>query len=335
MEKNFRELIEVMMMEKIIIYGASESGENLYKLIENKYEVLFFVDGNEKLWKKKVCGKEVYSPKKLMDYKNVSVYLGSNSSKAKEEMTTVLYNLGVKNICEMEINIKHRVAQPIIQELNKRTIDLGVFLQLDRKINLKELTFIPGGSGVLDYAFLKAIITRLELKNYLEIGTYIGESINVVSEVCEKCYSITADKNAPYSMKNWCKQYNRPDFSERLTYANNITHFYENSQEFDYNKIKEHIDLYFNDGDHSYEGIKRDTEKVFASKKEDAIVVWHDFKEIREYNHTTIKAIYDVLGEEFQNVYAINNNICGIYIPEKYSCKRDVLFGRMAGFIRI
>lgn len=47
----------------------------------------------------------------------------------------------------------------------------------------KELTFFAGGSQILDYVFLKTIALISNAKEYLEVGTYIGESINVMSEL--------------------------------------------------------------------------------------------------------------------------------------------------------
>lgn len=308
-------------MKKIIIYGALESGINVFKLMENKSEVLFFVDGNEKLWGQEVCGKKVFSPEILKEYKDVPVYLGSKNPITRDNMKHLLYKKGIFNIFDVEINIREEIAQPIIQELNKRTIDLGLFMEYNTPILLKELTFISGGSGVLDYAFLRTLVKCFRFKNYLEIGTYIGESVNVLSDLCEKCYSITAHPDAPYSAKNGCIRYNIPDYSERLAYADNIIHFYENSQMFDYNKIEDEIDLYFIDGDHSYEGVKIDTEKVFASRKKDSIVVWHDVKDIHGYNAPVLKAIYDTLGEEFRKFYVTNNNLCGIFLPDKFKSK--------------
>ena len=211
--------------------------------------------------------------------------------------------------------------QRCLAELNEtRSIDCGNFLQsVDNKIVLPELTFVGGGSTPLDYAFLKAVAIKYQRKNYLEIGTYIGESIRVLSDVCDKCHSITATPGSPYSMSNWCKEAGIPDFTERLTNLPNIYHhFVEDSKSFDYILIKDDIDLYFIDADHRYEGVYADTKNVFANKSEDAIVVWHDFKGAAGWDGSAL-AVHDFLGnKEWENVYCVDNNICGIYLPKKY-----------------
>lgn len=34
-----------------------------------------------------------------------------------------------------------------------------------------------------------------------------------------------------------------------------------------------------------------------------------------QYNSSVVKAVQNALGEEFKNVYVLDNNVCGIYIP--------------------
>ncbi len=204
----------------------------------------------------------------------------------------------------------------IEEALDRRTIDLGNFLFTQAAICCKELTFIPGGSGILDFVFLKQIAILYGCREYLEIGTYIGESINVLTECCEKLYSVTAPLGSSYSMKEWCKEAGLPDYSERLTYNKKIVHYFTDSKQFDFANHADTVDLYFIDGDHSYAGVYCDTKNIFDHKKEDAIVVWHDFKNGNQYNVDVVKAVSDVLGNEFENVYVTDNNMCGIYIPK-------------------
>ena len=205
------------------------------------------------------------------------------------------------------------------RELNRRTIDLGLFLKDYKEIKCKELTFMTGGSQVLDYAFLKALVEKYNIKNYLEIGTYIGESINILTDICEKLYSVTAPLESIYSMRTFCKELNLPNYSERLTTNSKIMHYFTDSKIFDFSQIEEEIDLYFIDGDHSYNGVYCDTKNIFNTKKEDAIVVWHDFRGVGfRYRGETIAAVRAALGDKFKNVYVTNCNLCGIYLPEKY-----------------
>ena len=232
-------------------------------------------------------------------------------------MLKVIENMGIKNpdIMVFRIDLETMLPNETQAELDRRTINLGAWLLQQHRLSLKELTFIPGGSGVLDYMFLKQIALISKCKEYMEIGTYIGESINIITDCCEKLYSVTLPKE---SVKSYFINSKNPDYMERLSNNKKITHYYMDSKLFDYSKHADTIDLYFIDGDHSYMGVYRDTRNIFRVKKEDAIVIWHDFKlGQNEYRAEVISAVYDVLGKDFENVYVTDNNMCGIYIPRK------------------
>ncbi len=44
-------------MNRVIIFGASESSKNLYRLIEEKYDIIAYTDNDKEKWGKKweVC----------------------------------------------------------------------------------------------------------------------------------------------------------------------------------------------------------------------------------------------------------------------------------------
>lgn len=303
-----------MDKKKIVIYGAGNTGRSAYFYLRNRYQCLYFVDSNMEHWGGKCEGLPIKSPEILTGLKDVGVVIASIFW---EEILN-----GIKEIDGLKIWVYKPYSEMILPEklkegLNERTIHLGSFLSGQRKLECKELTFMPGGSQVLDYVFLKAVAETFKCKNYLEVGTYIGESINILTDCCEHLYSVTAAPGTSCSMASWCRQCNLPDYSEKLAYSDKISHFYTDSKLFDYSIIKEDIDLYFIDGDHSYEGVYADTKNIFNSKRENAIVVWHDFKISRgQYNTELILAVRDVLEKKFENVYVTDYNLCGIYLPE-------------------
>jgi len=303
-------------MEKIIIWGAGNSGQCAYNYLKNRYEVLFFVDtgkANNNSFIESIDGKKVYAPDILRDYKKTKVVVASIFYR---EILNQLEVYGVEEIEVFNTELKQKLPNRVIKELDSRTIDLGEFFSKRKELSCRDLTFIAGGSGVLDYLFLREVARLIDCKVYLEIGTYIGESINILTDICDVLYSITAPLDSEYSGRCWCKTYNMPDYSERLTNNKKIQHFYCDSKTFDFNIIEQKADLYFIDGDHSYEGVYSDTKKVFETRDENSIVIWHDFKMALEYRTSVVKAVRDVLGSDFENVYVTDNNICGIYIPE-------------------
>lgn len=108
-------------------------------------------------------------------------------------------------------------------------------------------------------------------------------------------------------------------FSKNLS---NIKHIKHNSQTFDFSSIGK-FDLIFIDGDHSYEGVKKDTENVFKVLKNDnSIIVWHDYSNLtgNTINWGIFAGILDGCPKEMvKNLYHISNTMCAIYINKKLS----------------
>ena len=320
-------------MEEVVIYGAGNTGRSAYFYLKNhdKYECIFFIDSDENKWGGTLEGLPIKPPCELRKLNDVRIMIASifwkeilESIKEIEGLKISIYRSRIEDFFAEDVNdLNMRKGgsnlDDIERELSERTIDLGVFLMSQKEIVCKELTFMPGGSGVLDYAFLKVLVKKYNCKTYLEIGTYIGESINILTDCCDRLYSVTAPMQAVYSMDSWCEYLNLPNHSEKLAYSEKITHFYGDSKLFDFSQIDDEIDLYFIDGDHSYNGVYADTKNIFESKKENAIVVWHDFRgESLQYDNELIRGVKDALGDKFKNVYVTNGNCCGIYLPDVY-----------------
>lgn len=176
-------------MEQIIIYGAGNTGKSAYYYLKNKYECLFFVDGDKDKWGGQIENLPIKPPEILKENKEIKVIV---ASMFQNEILEKLQEFGCSKIGVYTQDEKHFLEKNIKEMLDERTIDLGAFLICQKKLACKEMTFMPGGSQILDYMFLKAVVEKYRCKNYLEIGTYIGESINILTDYCEKLYSITA-----------------------------------------------------------------------------------------------------------------------------------------------
>lgn len=309
-------------MKKAIIYGCGNIGKFVYEYFKNQYDILFFVDKKAAEIKKYGGGVKVCEPQVLTEYSNVTIIVASIWYR---EMLEDMKNMGITNsdIVVFKMGLETVLPSEIEDMLDKRTINLGAWLHQQGKLNLKELTFIAGGSGVLDYMFLKQIALMSGSKEYMEIGTYIGESINILTDCCNKLYSVTLPEE---SLENYFVQSKNADYQGRLSHNEKIIHYYTDSKVFDFSKHADSVDLYFIDGDHSYQGVYSDTKNIFSNRNEQSIVVWHDFKlGQNEYRAEVIKAVYDALGKDFDNVYVTNNNVCGIYIPKNRIQEFDFL----------
>lgn len=328
-------------MKKIIIWGAGNIGKQAYVWCKNRFEIFGFADNDKTKWGREFLNCNIISPDDAVscDYPILVATIYA------EEVVRQLFDMGVphERISLFQVTIQnmntylynfkdHELEQKYRK--NIKEICMGKLLQdcVGQTIGLDAVSCVTGSSNILDYALLKSLMIKFRLKSYLEIGTYIGDSLHIISEVAEHCYSITVPPEHPMSMKFWCQNNYMHDFSNRLVNKENMIQYLEDSTKFDFGVIRENIDLYFIDADHSYDGVKNDTEKVFKHRGENSFVVWHDFKcPANQLRLSVISAVEDSLGrDEFKKVYMFDNNLCGLYVPSKYKeifdayCEFDV-----------
>lgn len=180
------------------------------------------------------------------------------------------------------------------------------------------LLFLSGGSLPTDIALLQALSKKFHACKYFEIGTWRGESVMNVADYAEQCYTLNLSKeellkggqNETYADQHGFLSKNKK----------NILHLDGNSLSFDFSKLDQKFDLVFIDGNHRYEYVKNDTEKIFKHLlHENSIVVWHDYG----YDPETIRfevmaGILDGTPPHFhKNLYHVSNTMCALFTREK------------------
>jgi hypothetical protein len=99
--------------------------------------------------------------------------------------------------------------------------------------------------------------------------------------------------------------------------------------------LNKKFDLVFIDGDHHYEMVKNDTEKVLRYlAHERTIVVWHDYAR----NPETVR--WEVLAGILsgcqpglhQNIYHVAHTLCAVYIPGLFIDKSYLPFKSTGSF---
>lgn len=310
-----------MEKKSIVIFGASNYGKKALNILKEDYKILFFSDNDPDKWGKKIDGVEVINPLYLKELTNVEIIIASSFT---EEILLQLQKLGISEVKVFKYNIEPIASwNTSKKKINVPLVNLGEFFRgLNTDISIDDVTFMTGGSSVLDYMFLKSLMIKFQFKTYLEIGTWMGESIATISDIADKCYSISLPDNDTILVDYFRDVNGKSNFSRYFSYKkNNIVHYQTDSKEFDFSIIPDKIDLVFIDGDHTYQGVKTDTENIFKIiDQEETMVVWHDFKNLRnEFLLSTVQAIYAALPERLhKNIFGVDNNMCGIYIPDKY-----------------
>jgi hypothetical protein len=195
------------------------------------------------------------------------------------------------------------------------TIDI-LDLVPDLNETVSSFSFLDGTSRVVDIALLKGLARRFNGQcDYMEIGSWRGESLVNISPLCREVVSVTLSKEEMKAM----------GFNPRmammdgyfLSSETNIRRIGHNSLTFDFNSLGKKFDLIFVDGDHTYDAVKSDTINAFKMlKDENSIIVFHDCGlTYEDQRNEVIGAIVEGATEEQRkHLYRVSNSLCGIYI---------------------
>lgn len=194
-----------------------------------------------------------------------------------------------------------------------KTVDvLDVVESIDEEV--RHYTYLDGTSRTMDIAFLKSLCRKYEDCNYLEIGSWRGESLLNVASIVKKCTSISLSKE---EMIEFGMESKDADALNLLSQGlPNVQHIAANSHTFDFETLDDKFDVIFIDGDHSYEGVKSDTLNAFKLlRDQDSIIVWHDCGfGMQDFRYESIQAIHDACSkDQFENIYRVSNTMCAIY----------------------
>jgi predicted O-methyltransferase YrrM len=190
---------------------------------------------------------------------------------------------------------------------------------------IHQYTYLEGTSLDIDIALLKSLARQYSPCQYLELGSWRGESLVNVAEIAEHCTSISfADEDfRALGLDDNMIQMNRI-LSKQLP---NVTHIGKNTRTFDFGSLNQKYDLIFVDADHSYEAVRDDTKSVFPLLKDDnSIIVWHDYGYSTErVRSPVLSGILDGLphNEARKCLYQVSNTMCAIYT--KKSIDRSIL----------
>jgi hypothetical protein len=177
---------------------------------------------------------------------------------------------------------------------------------------------LGGGSSVMDIALLRSLARRFERTTFFEIGTWRGESLANMAEVSAQCFSLSfSDDELRHA--GWSEDFVKINrfYSQGLA---NVTHIGHDSKTFDFTPFVGQVDIVFIDGDHTYEGVKRDTENAFALLRDaHSIIVWHDYWYVVEQSvrWPVLAGILDGCPSAHRDkIYGVSNTLCAIFVQD-------------------
>ncbi|WP_317170335.1 class I SAM-dependent methyltransferase [Frigoriflavimonas asaccharolytica] len=199
------------------------------------------------------------------------------------------------------------LPQVNIQDLNERG-----------SVNTVESFLLDGGSLITDLQLLATLANRETVNSYFEIGTWRGESVHNVAKYAKDCTTLNLAEEdiikiglgEKYAAQHAILSKKNPE----------ILHLTGNTSIFDFKSLNKKYDLIFIDGDHSYDMVLNDTQKVFQHLiHENTIVVWHDYAySAQKIRYEVFEAILDGVGvDNHQYLYHPKNTMCAIFTKEK------------------
>jgi predicted O-methyltransferase YrrM len=178
-------------------------------------------------------------------------------------------------------------------------------------------SYLPGTSLTIDIALLMAIARRFDDCQYLEIGSWRGESLSAVASVAEHCTSITLGKNEMEQIGLSKEQIDLHGFYTKKLL--NVTEIYADSTQYNFEPLKGKFDLIFIDGSHKKADIESDTRNAFSLLRNDkGIIVWHDYGwDTERVRYNTLAGILDGLPSQIdrKHIYHVAQTKCAIYWP--------------------
>ncbi|MEX2597042.1 MAG: class I SAM-dependent methyltransferase [Salibacteraceae bacterium] len=178
-------------------------------------------------------------------------------------------------------------------------------------------SFLPGTSMTIDIALLMALARDRKSCQYLEIGSWRGESLANVAQVAKHCYSITLGGDQLLAAGFSSRQVNLHGFyTKSLT---NITEIQADSLSYDFRQLPTKFDLIFIDGDHKTSSIASDTRNAFRMLSgQDSVIVWHDYGwDTERVRHNTLAGILEGCPSHLRGaLYHVGQTKCAIYWPK-------------------
>jgi len=186
---------------------------------------------------------------------------GKLSGVFEDVLSELSQELLIKSALRKSI-IREVFPQQLFPEIASVNVPVGVIHQESHHANHADMLYVCG------------IAKCSGAKRIFEFGTYRGQTTCGLAAVCKDAQVYTLNlppeddpRYAPFIGMYIARS---PD-------RDRITQIFADSRTFDTAPYRESMNYIFIDGDHSYEGVKNDTEKALQLLKPGGVIVWHDY----------------------------------------------------------
>lgn len=176
---------------------------------------------------------------------------------------------------------------------------------------LSQLPREPGMLPLTELVVLAALCKYLQPKRALEIGTHKGSSaLAMAMHTPPEAEIFTLDlpswdATTMYPVDNGeitGKPFSIGDLYRGTAYEKKIRQLYGDSAGFDFEALRNAIDLVFIDGSHTYENVKIDTQNAWEVLRRGGVIIWDDYHPewgpgvMRVLHEITDRPVYHIAG---------------------------------------
>lgn len=200
----------------------------------------------------------------------------------------------ILDIALRKSRIRRAYATQLFPSLGSVAVGINVIHQESHHANHVDMVYVCGMAGAVG------------AKQIFEFGTYRGQTTCGLAAVCRdaQIYTLNLPPEADPRYAPFIGMYigKSPD-------RDRITQIFCDSTTFDTTPYRGAMDYIFIDGDHSYEGVKNDTEKAIELLKPGGVIVWHDYA-------AKSPGVLDYLAEFSQQrpLFHVRNTCLAVYV---------------------
>ncbi|MFO7796125.1 MAG: class I SAM-dependent methyltransferase [Promethearchaeia archaeon] len=228
-------------------------------------------------------------------------------------MDHILSKVSVLKIFHFIAGLKLRKQSFFCKELTDfyELVNKFTFVPLDKQLFTIRIRMAQKKKEFLDFLI---IANKINPKNILEIGTFDGGTIFLLSKISDVDAKLISIDLPIYKRDSGYAPYRLPLY-RFFNIANQKLYFIRDNShgKNSINKVKsilkeEKLDLLFIDGDHSYNGVKKDFYAYYPFVKINGLIAFHDIIDHPKELNCEVSKLWNEIKNDFKTIELIENN---------------------------